>query len=122
MGKMCVDYNKNIGNVYFRLYDKFDIFLPIKDWDFLCKKRWFSDNPDTEIAEAEFGLYGARNAEDNNQAVECVKRCVTDLRDIMDPDTKTGLKEQCNKLLNSDISTLLTFDSNGNLIAKRDNT
>ena len=108
------DYSKSIGNVCFKLYNKFNICLPIKDWQFLCENRWFSNTPDREVVEAEFGLYDARKADNSEEVLQCIKNCIADLKDIMGID----VCEQCNELLDSNTSQLLTINENGELIFK----
>ncbi len=81
------DFTKSFGNVHFTLYDKFDICLPIEHWRFMCEKRWFSDYPDREAVEAEFGLYGARRAKSSEEAQRCVMDCVTDIEKIIMPSS-----------------------------------
>lgn len=109
-----LDFSKSLGNVCFRVYDKFDIILPLKDWRFLCNKRWFTNSPEKAIAEAEFGLYGARKAQTQESAQKCVENCVKDLKDIMGMD----IDKECRDLLDSSTSTLLTIDKNGKLVIK----
>lgn len=113
-----LDFTINADNetVSFVLYNKFNIIVSIEDWHFLCENRWFSKEPYKDEVEAEFGLYGARNAETSEDVLKCIKSCVEDLKDVMETD----IRDKCSILLDSNISTLLTIDKDGNLMVKEE--
>ena len=73
--------------VFFKLYDKFDIRIPIKEWKFMCQKRWLTNKPTQHKVEVEFGVCGARNASDNNEANEIVKKTIESLHGFIEEDT-----------------------------------
>ena len=94
-----LDYSVDTDSetVSFRLYDKFDISVPAKDWGFLCQKRWFTDKPSQEEVEAEFGVCGARGALDNDEANMIAKKTIETLRGFIEEDTV----QECEKRLDS---------------------
>ena len=73
--------------VSFTLYDRFNIIIPVKEWEFMCQKRWFSDTPTQQEVEVEFGVCGARDASDNDEANEIVKKTIEALHDFIEEDT-----------------------------------
>lgn len=36
------------------LFNELELYVTKENWDFLCKNRFFTDNPDTELIRAEF--------------------------------------------------------------------
>ena len=108
---IVVDYTKSVGNVCFRLYDRFDICLPVKDWIFMCDNRWFSREPYTADVEAEFGVCGAREAKSNKEANEIVQKTVNTYKRIM----RSDITNDCRELLNSTSKTVARMDENGNI-------
>lgn len=119
MDNKLLEFTMDVINdiVSFKVYDKFDITISMKDWKFMCQKRWFTNRPYKDEVEAEFGLYGARNAKTSEEAFQCVKECIEDLKSVIGAD----IKDQCNKLIDSDISTFLTIDKDGTLVVVEGN-
>ncbi len=105
------DYTNKIGYVRFRLYDKFEIFIPVEDWAFMCKSRWFSEEPATADVEAEFGVCGARSARNNEEANEIVQKTINAYKRMMHAD----IKEDCRELLKSTPKTVARIDKNGHI-------
>ena len=105
------DYTKSLGNVCFRLYDKFDICLPIKDWAFMCERRWFSDMPKLSTVEAEFGVCGAHDAQNNEEANAIVQKAVNAYKRMMHAD----IEEECRNLLDSTSKTVARVDDEGHI-------
>ncbi len=101
-------------SVSFVVYSGIEVRIPKEDWDFLCKYRWFSEEPFRDEVEAELGLYGARSEKTSEGASACARECVADLRSAMGSD----IKEECDRLADSNCSTFLTVDENGNLVVK----
>ncbi len=110
------DFSKNIGEVNFSLYDKFNITISIDDWLFMCKNRWFSDEPLREDVEAEFGVCGARSAKDNKEANMIVNKTIGTYKRIM----QTDIEKDCRKTLNSTSKTVARIDKNGNIYFEED--
>ena len=74
--------NEICDTVSFKLYDKFDIPIPAKEWIFMCRKRWFTDNPTQH--EVEFGVCGARSAFNHDEANDIVRKTIEALHGFMD--------------------------------------
>lgn len=89
MNTIKPDYTKVLGFVCFELYGKFTIAIPANDWAFMCEKRWFSDEPLTADVEAEFGICGAREANDNEEANDIVRKTIAAYKRIMHADIET---------------------------------
>lgn len=105
------NFTKEPGYAYFQLYDKFTIKLPIEDWVFMCNKRWFSDTPKTEDVEAEFGICGAREAKNDEEANTIVQKTVNAYKRIMYADVEAD----CRELLHSTSKTIGRMDQNGHI-------
>lgn len=84
-----LDFTVNSGKktVTFTLYNRFDITIPIEEWEFMCQKRWFSDTPTQHEAEVEFGVCGAEDASDNDEANEIVRKIIEALHGFIEEDT-----------------------------------
>ncbi len=83
------DFTYKLGYACFRLYDKFTITISIKDWSFMCEKRWFSKEPNIEDVEAEFGVCGAREAQNDAEANKIVQKTVDTYKRIMHADVES---------------------------------
>jgi hypothetical protein len=105
------DFASEPEHVRFKLYNRFLITMPIKDWVFMCKNRWFSDEPEIADVEAEFGVCGARQAKSDEEANEIVRNTVKTYRRIMHADIET----ECRKFLDSTVRTVARIDENGKI-------
>jgi len=103
------DYSKEVGSVYFELYGKFAIVIPIDDWAFMCEKRWFSDEPKVEDVEAEFGVCGAREALSSEEANNIVRKTIAAYKRMM----QANGEDDDRKLLDSTSKTVVRMDKDG---------
>ena len=95
----------------FTLYNnKFTITIPKEDWNFMCKERWFTDNPEQDLLDAEFGIYGARDAQNNEEAIIIVKNTIKALREIMYPES--------NSTITTTINTVAHLSDSGKILLK----
>ncbi len=97
--------------VSFKLYDKFDITIPLKDWKFMCQKRWFTNKPTQHEVEVEFGVCGARGASNNEEANKIVRKTIEALRGFIEEDTML----ECKKHLDSSKRIIGHMDENGHI-------
>ena len=87
------DFCRELGYVNFTLYDRFAIKLSIKDWSFMCERRWFSDEPARDDVEAEFGACGAREATDNIEANQIVQNTIDAYKRMMHIDVQNDCRQ-----------------------------
>ena len=111
MSTIKPDFDKKTEYVHFELYGKFLIVLPVDDWEFMCKYRWFSEEPKTADVEAEFGVCGARNAVSDDEANEIVQKTVNAYKRMMHAD----IKGDCRRLLDSTSKTVARVDKDGSI-------
>ena len=71
--------------VTIRLFGALDVTVTESDWDYLCSRRFFSDNPPADEVEAEFisgtGITPKKTSEWKD-ASERFGRYISDLREI----------------------------------------
>ena len=103
--------NTNNGTASFPLYGKFNITIPLNEWEFLCQKRWFSNTPSQHEVEIEFGVCGARSASDNNEANEIVNKTIEALHGFIEEDTIA----ECEKHLDSSKRIIGHMNENGDI-------
>lgn len=102
----------SIDGATFKLFDKFTITIPIKDWQYLCKYRWLTKNPSQEDVDVEFGVYGARTAKNNIDANHIVALAIEDIKRLNNLDV-CGL---CEDYINSGKHRSATTATNGNIV------
>lgn len=94
------------------LFGRYNIAFSERDWEFMCKNRWFTDSPSVEEMEAEFGLCGLRDARDDADANELVASVVSALREIRGLD----IEQKCDKAIRSNSNLTARMDKNGNVL------
>lgn len=110
---MNVKYNSD--NVSFNLYDKFDIIIPTGEWEYMCHNRWFTEDPEQEVVEAEFGICGARKASTAEEATKIVLNTIDMLRDIHDHE---DINRECRDMITSGGVLYAHLDKNGEIVVE----
>lgn len=111
MSKIKPDFLKDTNEVRFTLYGKFNITIPVDDWNFMCEKRWFSNSPTKHEVETEFGVCGARSASDNDEANEIVLNTIKAYKRILQHDEEDDGRIS----LNSSSRLVAKMDKNGKI-------
>ena len=110
---MNIIYNSDY--VTFNLYGKFDITISTSNWEYMCHNRWFNENPEQEVVEAEFGICGARKARNTDEATKIVLDTIYMLRDISEHE---DINDECREMLESAKVLYAHLDENGEIVVE----